>query len=504
MASFTASSGNVARKVVHQVKPRDTAPREATSTTREPRSRKNRPSRVQISPPSERRPLDEADTVDIQIDGRQRKFGHITLRDLCSCPRCVDPSTKQKQVYTPDIPSNITAKTVAYGPETISVTWEHDVPGYGQDHVSVYPIDMLRNLALVGRTAPERPNLPRTLWTAAQYEDQTHDFDYGSYMSDDHVLLAAIRQLHTHGLLFVKNIPEDAESVVRLAERIGPLKTTFYGKTWDVRSVPEAKNVAYTSQNLGFHMDLMYMKQPPHLQLLHCIRSSSAGGASLFSDSFKAADELSRIDDDAYIDLCEQSVEFHYDHPGSNYYHQTRRVMEQKAVHRGSEVASSWHIAKRMAKKAPPNHWTKSVTPLDFLESVAWSPPFQAPFMLRTVSEKLTENGGSDKVLELLNRKVKSWHNAAQKFNELIHHPDAIYERLMRPGECVIFDNRRVLHARRAFAVGDAGKERWLRGAYIDKDPYLSKLRVSTEQLEGASGESEARVDYHEAMSSLG
>jgi alpha-ketoglutarate-dependent taurine dioxygenase len=48
----------------------------------------------------------------------------------------------------------------------------------------------------------------------------------------------------------------------------------------------------------------------------------------------------------------------------------------------------------------------------------------------------------------------------------------------MLPGECVIFDNRRVLHARKAFEVGDAGKERWLRGTYLDWDPYWSKMRV--------------------------
>ena len=48
----------------------------------------------------------------------------------------------------------------------------------------------------------------------------------------------------------------------------------------------------------------------------------------------------------------------------------------------------------------------------------------------------------------------------------------------MGPGECVIFDNRRVLHARKRFEVGDLGKERWLRGAYLDKDPFVSRMRV--------------------------
>ena len=50
-------------------------------------------------------------------------------------------------------------------------------------------------------------------------------------------------------------------------------------------------------------------------------------------------------------------------------------------------------------------------------------------------------------------------------------------------GECVLFDNRRVLHARKAFDVGDMGKERWLRGAYVDRDPYESKMRLLQERF---------------------
>ncbi len=58
-----------------------------------------------------------------------------------------------------------------------------------------------------------------------------------------------------------------------------------------------------------------------------------------------------------------------------------------------------------------------------------------------------------------------------------------MYEYRLNEGECVIFDNRRVLHARKAF---DATKgERWLKGAYIDDDVFSSKLRVLEEKFEG-------------------
>ncbi len=44
------------------------------------------------------------------------------------------------------------------------------------------------------------------------------------------------------------------------------------------------------------------------------------------------------------------------------------------------------------------------------------------------------------------------------------------------PGDCVIFDNRRVLHGRAAFEPGTG--ERHLRGCYVDRDDLYSRLRI--------------------------
>ena len=39
-----------------------------------------------------------------------------------------------------------------------------------------------------------------------------------------------------------------------LAERIGPVMNTFYGKHWDVKSVDGAQNLAYTSKKIGMRL----------------------------------------------------------------------------------------------------------------------------------------------------------------------------------------------------------------------------------------------------------
>ena len=49
---------------------------------------------------------------------------------------------------------------------------------------------------------------------------------------------------------------------------------------------------------------------------------------------------------------------------------------------------------------------------------------------------------------------------------------EAIYQSRIEEGTCVIFDNWRILHARRAFSGG----ERWLRGAYIDNETFSQQV----------------------------
>lgn len=411
--------------------------------------------------------------IALSIDGQPHTYSPLLLRDLCECPRCVDPSTKQKLFSTADIPKDIHADEVTETESSISFSWMHDVPGYELDHTTELSLDVLRSLVSTGAiTTPVQPK-PRIFWKASMF-NQLADIDYDAYMQDDAVLYQALQQLHKYGLLFVSNVPESENSVSTLGERIGPIKNTFYGYTWDVRSVPEAKNVAYTSQDLGFHMDLLYMQQPPHLQLLHCIRSSAKGGASLFTDSFRAARDLLRADFQAFSDLAALDTMFHYHHPSSHLYQQLRTVLEMKPLKlRGNTLRNVATFAKAWEShgiRGQPDY-------MSLLSSVAWSPPFQGPFGRY---RKLVKPSDAKDLPYLagVNARLEKWHAAAQQFSALVHEPRGIYERLMRPGECVIFDNRRVLHARKAFEPGDAGSERWLRGAYLDKDPYESKMDV--------------------------
>ena len=57
----------------------------------------------------------------------------------------------------------------------------------------------------------------------------------------------------------------------------------------------------------------------------------------------------------------------------------------------------------------------------------------------------------------------------------LLARPEFLLRLRLSPGDCLIFDNTRVLHARTAFA---ATGERHLQGCYADLDGLLSTLAV--------------------------
>jgi hypothetical protein len=65
------------------------------------------------------------------------------------------------------------------------------------------------------------------------------------------------------------------------------------------------------------------------------------------------------------------------------------------------------------------------------------------------------------------------WKRAATAFQNDISAPRNMVEVKLKPGECVIFDNQRLLHGRNEFKKGqEGGGARWLKGTYISDQVY--------------------------------
>ncbi|PTB69349.1 Clavaminate synthase-like protein [Trichoderma citrinoviride] len=378
-------------------------------------------------------------------DGR-RTLKPATLRDSCSCPRCRDPSSGQKTFSSVEVPVDIGLEDVKPTKKGLEVTFLRDIPRFTTEqdehanekkHMMLLPwesVDMaLKRKTMEDITLPRQRSIFRrtgvAYWDRQVIANRIRHIDYAAFMQEDAdnpAFWDVVIDLCRLGIVFLKNVPRDESSVENITSRIANIKETFYGRTFDVRAKPDAENVAYTNGFLGLHQDLLYLDPPPMIQVLHCMDASRAGGESLFSDGERVGRLLwPYVARHRVAPLAEHHVPYQYSKHGFHYF-SSRRVLEGNAAG---------------------------------FTNVFWSPPFQGRYMAPV-------------------KDIRGWIRPARVFSELINHPDAVYEHKMEPGECVLFDNLRVLHGRNAFdktSSNGGGGERWLRGAYIAAEDFLSR-----------------------------
>jgi gamma-butyrobetaine dioxygenase len=166
------------------------------------------------------------------------------------------------------------------------------------------------------------------------------------------------------------------------------------------------------------------------------------GGTSLFVDAFAAAEKLRQTDPKAFDLLASTPVPFHYVNDGHH-------------LHRN-------HTTFELAR------FPDILTGKFELININYSPPFQAPLPPNT---------------------SPAFFDAFAKFSELLEDKRAVYRHTLRETDAVVFDNRRVLHARTAFTDGDVmedgdGVNRWLKGCYFDANLMMDRGRILREKAE--------------------
>ncbi|KAI0649648.1 Clavaminate synthase-like protein [Trametes meyenii] len=371
-------------------------------------------------------------------------YPFVWLRDSCQCPLCLHPSTRQKLHRTSDIPldtkPNPNGIDVSHC-DGVHITWN-------SGHRSHYPANFLDRYASRDATHNFHRDVSRVEWDVDRLKSARDLFLPYEALDTPSGLLTAITQLTRYGLLFVTSVPNKETSnkdceLRKLGERFGELRSTFYGETWDVKNIKNSRNIAYTNVDLGAHMDLLYFQHPPRYQILHCLRNRVEGGKSIFVDAAYIASKLRVTEPGVFDVLASTPVTFHYINDGHHLHHshptiQLSRFQEEPA--------------------APPT-----------IEFINYAPPFQAPLPIKTPS---------------------AFYPALQRFASMIGDPRVQFEYLLREGDAVLFDNRRVLHARTAFweregeGSSDGETNRWLKGCYLEADAVLDRGRVLREQLE--------------------
>jgi gamma-butyrobetaine dioxygenase len=273
--------------------------------------------------------------------------------------------------------------------------------------------------------APAQSPVPaRRAWRDAFTPVRVRHADFFTPAGESAWLEALLRD----GLVLLEGGPLADEEVSRLAERIGPQRATNFGARFDVRSKPNPNNAAYTAIGLALHTDLPNWRQPPDIQLLYCLQNEAEGGESLFADGVRVAESLRAQAPEAFRELSEVAIDFRFQDEAQDIAVRAP-VIECDADGRVVEIRF--------------NNWIRDT--------------------LRLPAERMA-----------------AWYRAYRHFWTLLHSPRYQLDFALAPGEMVAFDNRRVLHGRRAFDPGTGARH--LQGTYLDRDMLESRLRVLARQ----------------------
>ena len=338
------------------------------------------------------------------------------LRDNCRCAACRHPGNGQKLYEIVDLPENLqalAAEVLADG--ALAVRWS-------DGHRSVYAAEWLHAHALTEDARHARRVLP-TLWTRA-IGAHLPVADWTAMSADPAVELRWLEQYAALGFGLLRQVPTVPGQVALVGDRLGYVRVTNYGRLFDVKSVPNPTNMAYTAVGLGVHSDNPYRHPSPGVQLLHCLESEAPGGDTLLVDGFHAAELLRREDPAAFDLLARVPMNFRYADT-----HTDLRARQTLISTDMDGVVRAVHFNNRSA---------------DWLDAPADA--------------------------------AQAWYRAYRIFARILKRPDLELVFRLDPGDCVVMQNDRTLHGRTAFDPG-LGR-RHLQGCYIDGDAMESRRLV--------------------------
>jgi len=227
--------------------------------------------------------------------------------------------------------------------------------------------------------------------------------------------------------------------VLDVAASFGYVRETNYGRLFDVRVEPAPGNLAFTSRAIRPHTDNPYRDPAPTVQLLHCLRAAGEGGDTGLVDGFVAAAAFRAADPESFATLARTPVSFGY-------------------VDKETDLRAS-------------------------LPLIQLSP--------RGRVRGVTFNNRSMRPLRRPYAEVTAFYAAYGRWAELLARPERQLNLRLAAGDCLIFDNTRVLHARTAFGISAGSPARHLQGCYADLDGLASTLAVLSRS--GNHGREESR-----------
>ena len=304
----------------------------------------------------------------------------------------------------------------------VKVTWSHKLTPSDTGQARYYS-GWLYQTGLYGDADFEADLSPR-LWTAETFTDIPR-IDGSCVMDNEDEYFRFLKTFIQYGVVLVKGLPAVPEMIETLPEKIGVIRTSNFGRIFEVKIKADADSNAYTGEELRAHTDLATREYMPGLQFLFCLQNDSDGGNSTLTDGFAVANHIRTTDPQTFNLLSQTPIDFANKAKTSDY------RMTVPLFHLGRDGQ---------------------------LDEVRWTSWLRAPM-----------RGSLDEMSRLYSAQKKVYHlGNSNKFRACFK---------LGVGDMICFDNRRVLHGRTSF--DPTSGERWLRGCYMEREELWSGLRMA-------------------------
>ena len=354
----------------------------------------------------------------VRPDGSEHAVHPLWLRERCRDAATMDLRTQQRLQDPSDFDLNLRVVSVAQSsPGIFRIK-------FSDGHEATFRAEDILAEAALAPNSHECPAvrlwdgtlaaLPRVRWRADPAATE---------------LMSWLEPFLTLGFVIFEGVPTEPQTVLKVGAMFGFVRDTNFGPLFDVRSTPNATDLAYTSLSLDPHTDNPYRSPVPGIQLLHCLANQTSGGLSTLVDGFAVAEALRREQPQAFAIMTSTPVRFRY-------------------IDADTELtASAAPIELDVTGAVNAIHFSPR---LDFV-------PLFAP------------------------ERLDAYFRARRQLDQRLRAADFEIRFLLRAGDLVMFDNRRLLHGRTGFDPSEG--LRHLQGCYIDIDGPRSLWRVLRRRL---------------------
>jgi len=348
-----------------------------------------------------------------------KRFHYIWLRENCPSCRYSAPYQQLSDPNISDRPENPQPLSVELNEETLIIDWD-ETPA----HRSTFSVDWLLKNAYDPQPEVKSENYP--LWDRTQLELQSPK-SYDVQAINDN---SWIDQLFSLGFVVLENIPPDElESFI---SSIGPIYNVDYGTIFALKPQAKTKESLPPRDGCGLplHNDLSYWGRHHLVQFLYCLEHQAIGGESTLVDGFRVAQDFRQDYPNYFQLLVETPVQF-------------------------------WLVDR--------NHQYRFCNTSPILECDRDGNLSTVRFSKRNCRPHLPFE------------QLEDFYQAFNLFFHYLKKPDYQYQFRLKPHNCLLFQNFRILHGRTAFDPSTGNRK--LNSGYVDWDFFVGRRNFQHQEF---------------------